>query len=96
MKWYKCFVAGENFPGILIDEDDGLSGFYTTRFVQANESKEAKMKILANLRHEESLKLPDGVLLSSEAKIYFEEIEEVLESDVPEIQVGFTFYAMGT
>jgi hypothetical protein len=59
MKWYKCFVAGENFPGVLIDDKEPV-GFYTTRFVQAVNGEDAEMKVLESLRHEESLKLPEG------------------------------------
>jgi hypothetical protein len=42
------------------------------------------------------LKLPEGVKPTKEAKVYFEEIEEVSKNAVPETQIGFSFYAMDT
>lgn len=93
MKWYKCFVAGENFPGELVGEDC-LVGFYTTRFVQAENTESAEMLGLELLRAEDSLQLPDGVTPLDSAKVYFEEIDEVDESEVPETQSGFTFFKM--
>ena len=95
MKWFKCFIAGENFPGELINEKE-LIGFYATRFIEAKTVEEAEMTALSNLRNEESLQLPEGVKPSDKAKVYFEEIEEVLKSEVPEVDGGFTFYVMGT
>ena len=88
-------MEAENFPGALINEEN-LIGFYATRFVQAESPEEAEMIALSNLRHEESLRLPEGVKPTEQAKVYFKEIEEANESDVPEIQAGLTFYVMGT
>jgi hypothetical protein len=95
MKWFRCLIEGENFPGVLANSDE-LIGFYTTRFVEAETAEEAEMKALANLKNEESLQLPEGVVPPSNAKVYFEEIEEVMESEVPEVNAGFSFYIMGT
>jgi hypothetical protein len=64
--------------------------------VEAETAEEAEMKALANLKNEESLQLPEGVVPPSNAKVYFEEIEEVMESEVPEVNAGFSFYIMGT
>ena len=95
MKWYRCFIEGENFPGVLANTEE-LIGFYTTRFVEASTPEEAEMTALANLKNEESLQLPEGIAPPKNAKVHFEEIEEVSQSDVPEINAGFTFYVMGT
>jgi hypothetical protein len=95
MKWYKCSIAGENFPGELLSEDKEI-GFFTTRFVEADTAEDAEHKALANLKEDESIKLPEGVSPSQKAKVYFEEIIEISKSDVPDVQSGFTFYVMGT
>ena len=95
MKWFRCLIEGENFPGVLANTNE-LVGFYITRFVEADTPEEAEKKALASLKNEESLQLPKGVSPEKNAKIYFEEIEEVMESEVPEINAGFSFYVMGT
>lgn len=76
MKWFRCLIEGENFPGELANTKE-LIGFYTTRFVEANTPEEAEMKALDNLKSEESFQLPEGVRPPENAKVYFEEIEEV-------------------
>jgi hypothetical protein len=93
VKWYKCFITGENFPGELVDQDYSV-GFYTTRFVQAESEEAAELVGLDLLRTEDRLQLPEGVMPSESARVYFEEIMEVGESDVPEIQAGFVFFEM--
>lgn len=91
MKWYKCFIAGENFPGHLVGQDY-LIGFYATRFVQAESEESAEENCLEMLRTDDRLRLPSGVQPSDAAKVFFEEIAEVHESEVPEFQGGFTFF----
>ena len=95
MKWYKCFIAGENFPGQLIGQHY-LIGFYTTRFVQAANEEGAESAGLEFLRTEDSLRLPVGVKPLASAKVYFEEVAEVDETEVPDVQAGFTFFEMGS
>jgi hypothetical protein len=34
--------------------------------------------------------------MSLESRVYFEEMNETTESEVPKIQAGFTFYSMST
>jgi len=95
MKWFRCLIKGENFPGALVNSDK-LIGFYTTRCVEAETYEEAEMKALASLKNEESLQLPVGLVPPNTAKVYFEEIIEIMESEVPEVNAGFSFYVMGT
>lgn len=95
MKWFKCLIAGENFPGQLIHESKEI-GFYAIRFVQSTSASEAELLALSNLKNEPSLKLPAGVSPSKNAKIYFENIVEVNANEIPEKQTGFTFFIMGT
>lgn len=59
MPTYKCFVRGENFPGVLIGEDEPI-GFYTTRFVQAPSPAAAELACVDALRAAPKLQLPDG------------------------------------
>ena len=93
MKWFKCYIEGENFPGELVN-DDKLIGFFITRFVQADSPEEAENIALGRLKDEESLKLPTGASPSAIAKVYFGKIAEVSEKDVPTDQPGFTFFPM--
>jgi hypothetical protein len=95
MPWYKCFIAGENFPGAIIGESNTI-GFYTTRFVEAKSPEEAETRALANLKNEQTFSLPPGVARPSNAKVYFENIEEVESSEVNETNLGFSFFVMGT
>ena len=95
MKWYKCSIAGENFPGELINEDKDI-GFFTTRFVKADTAEDAELAALTILKEDKNMALPDGVLPTEKAKVYFEEIIEVSKEDVPDIEAGFAFYAMDT
>lgn len=93
MSWYKCFIAGENFPGALIGESNPI-GFYTTRFIEAKSPEEAETKVLANLKNEQKLSLPPGVPRPSNATVYFENIEEVESAEVTETNMGFSFFVM--
>ncbi|MDX2028595.1 MAG: hypothetical protein SFW62_08160 [Alphaproteobacteria bacterium] len=92
MPWYKCFVHGKDFPGILLDQPKPF-GFYTTRFVKADTAEEAETLVLESLKKEKVLKLPAGYKSKSKAQVFFEEIEEVPASDVPATKgSGFTWY----
>ena len=51
MKWFQCSIAGENFPGELVD-DDKLVGFFVTRFVRAEMIEDAEVLGLSILRTE--------------------------------------------
>lgn len=95
MSWFKCLIAGENFPGVLIGESNNI-GFYTTRFVEAKDQNEAETIVLKNLKNEKSLVLPPETPRPTDANVYFESIEEVDKSAVPAIDVGFSFFVMGT
>ena len=35
MAWFRLFIAGENFPGALVNRPGERMGFYTTRVVEA-------------------------------------------------------------
>jgi len=94
MPWFKCFMEGENFPGQLIGETSPI-GFYTTRFIEASSPNEAEKFVLEKLKTEEELTLPTGSAKPTNAKVYFERIEEVPSHAVGS-NGGFTFFVMGT
>ena len=89
MPLYRCLVHGKNFPGTLIKSKKPC-GFYTTRFVEADDPEEAELKVIDLLRDDPSLQV-SAKHLTSDAKVFFEEIEEVTEITGP--NKGFTFYS---
>ena len=93
MPWYKCFVAGKNFPGELVGETSPV-GFYTTRFAHAGSPEEAEVKALDELRKDARLKLPDEASASPESRVYFEKVVEVSASEVPLKEKAFVWYVM--
>jgi len=95
MPRYKCYICGENFPGALVGESNPV-GFYVTRFVEAISREEAEMQALARLKNEQRLSLPQGMERPKNARLHFENIEEVEHAEVPDTDSGFTFFAMGT
>lgn len=90
MPWFKCFIEGENFPGTLIEKDSPI-GFYTTRFVEADNSDVAELLVLENLKHGHSLALPEGSETPANAKVFVETVTEVSENEVQE-NPGFAFF----
>lgn len=95
MKKYKVFVRGENFL-ISLDGVNQKMGFYTTRFVEAEDNEAAEYAVMDMMRSDP--KLVKGVLneKSDPPMMYAEEIEE-LESfeGFPVPGTGFAFYAEG-
>jgi hypothetical protein len=91
--WFRCSIHGESFPGQLIGEA-GLVGFYTARFVEATDADAAETNTLLGLRADPKLTLPADDAPSGQAKVYFEEIEEIAAERVPLVQPGFVFYLM--
>lgn len=94
MSWFRCLIEGQNFPGFLIGEIEPI-GFFATRYVVAESPNQAKIEVLALLRNDSSLQVPPDLSKPKEAQIFFERIEEVDQSDVPENSQGFTFFMMG-
>jgi hypothetical protein len=94
LAWYRCFIRGENFPGDLVGEGE-LLGFYVTRFVEAGSETEAESTALQALRSEPKLARPPELNRADPlARVYFEEICEVLPALVPNPQPGFSWYPM--
>lgn len=93
MPCYKCFIAGENFPGELIGESKAI-GFYTTLYVEANNLEAAEALALTNLKNEKRLTLPPNVVHPNNAKVFFESIEEIEHTEVSGTNLGFSFFIM--
>ena len=96
MKLFLCFILGENFPGKILSQPTPI-GFYTTRFVRAENADAAETAALSLLRDDGSLNV-DPNERSPDAKIFFESIEEIdeLPEGCQEPGGGFTFFTMGT
>ena len=94
MPLYRCSICGENFPGKLLDQDE-LVGFYTTRYVEADTPEQAELSALELLRNDSSLELsPEH--RTQDAKVYFEDIDEVPADTEQKPNAGFVFFTMGT
>ena len=93
MAWFKCLMRGEHFPGQLADHD-GRFGFYVARFVEAGDANQAEIAALQKLRDEPRLAPPPGYAPTGQAKVFFEEIEELAADRVPPTQPGFAWYPM--
>jgi hypothetical protein len=89
--WSRCLVEGKHFPAVIVGEK-GTVGFYTTRFVQASSPHEVESLVLASLRQEPSLQLPQGTPKPKNAKVYITEVTHVQAADVPTTEQGFAFF----
>ena len=94
MPLYRCLILGENFPGALLGEPEPV-GFYTTRYVEAGTAEAAELLALEMLRNDKALKVAPGAH-TKEARIHFEQIEEVPPETERVPNAGFTFFNMGS
>ncbi len=94
MPLFRCRICGENFPGRLIGEEDPV-GFYATRFIEATNADEASATVREQLRNDDIFNIPEE-LRSEDARIFFEEIVEVLPNTVQQPDAGFSFFIMGS
>ena len=99
MPWFRCLIHGENFS-IESDGRANVKGFYTTRFLEAENYSQAEVIGLAVLRADSYFADEAMKNRSPEARIEFEEIEE-LKGKPPKIGIwpfrrhvagGFVFY----
>jgi hypothetical protein len=89
MAWFRCFARGESFP--IFEGKRGMWGFYTTRYVEATDAEDAELKALELLRNEPALQVEAGTPGVENAKVFFEEIEQVDRPGAP--NAGFRFFA---
>ena len=94
MKLFRCLIHGVNFPFDL-DGEPALFGFYTTRFVCAENSEQAEMQALELLRADPKLDAPPAKR-TKDTMVYFDEIEEItsIPEGVAESGTGYAFYNM--
>jgi hypothetical protein len=92
MKKFRVLVRGENFL-INIDDVEQKHGFYTTRYVEAQDEEAAEYAVMNMLRRDP--KLAKGVFndKSDPPMMYAEEVEEMDSLDrLPSTTTGFAFY----
>jgi hypothetical protein len=92
MKKFRVFVRGENFL-INLDEVEQKIGFYTTRYVEAQNEEAAEYAVIDMLRGDP--KLSKGVLNDETDPpiMYAEEVEEIDSfQGLPLPGTGFAFY----
>ena len=90
MKHFRVSLRGENVL-LTFDGQPTRMGFYTTRFVQANNPEGAELLAVDLIRSDKRLRGAAN-LRSDPPMISADEIDEVASEDVPEITAGFTFF----
>ncbi len=93
MRWYYCFIRGENFPGECLGYNEPL-GFYTHRYVFAEGVADAEQLALEALRADDSFDLPPNAQKPNDAKIYFEEITALKKKPKKVTSKGGTWFKM--
>ena len=92
MKKFRVLVRGENFL-INVDDVEKKRGFYTVRFIEAQDEEAAEYAVMDMLRDDP--KLTKGVLndKSDSPMMYAEEVEEIDSFEGFPLQAtGFVFY----
>lgn len=92
MKKFRVLVRGENFL-INVDGVEQKHGFYTTRYIEAQDEEAAEYAVMDILRGDP--KLAKGVLndKSDPPMMYAEELEEIESfAGLPSPKTGFAFY----
>lgn len=77
MARFRCFVAGEDFPGALVNRPGERMGFYTTRIVEAVSPGDAERVVLKMLRNDPIFRIDAEMPEAELARISFELIDEV-------------------
>ena len=92
MKKYRVFLQGKNFL-LNIDDKTEKIGFYTTRFVEANDELEAENKSVELIRNDPQLRQLVLNEKDDPPTIYQEDIEELSDFDgIKTPGAGYTFY----
>ena len=94
MKLFRCLIEGVNFP-LEFEGEPALVGFYTSRFVRAENPEQAELLALELLRADPKLDVPSSKR-TKETMVYFEEIEEIssIPDGISEPGTGYAFYRM--
>jgi hypothetical protein len=92
MKKYRVFLQGKNCL-LNIDDKTEKTGFYTTRFVEANDELEAENKSVELIRNDPQLRQSVLNEKGDPPIIYLEDIEEISDFDgINTPGAGYTFY----
>ncbi|WP_425410950.1 hypothetical protein [Hyphococcus sp.] len=93
MPWFQCLIRGENF---ILKDDIELKnfGFYTTRYVEAEDAVAAEKKVLEILKADEFLSDMPEDQKNPNARVYFEKIEELPYRREGAADSGFTWFLM--
>ena len=93
MRHFRVLVRGENFL-IALDGKPVRMGFYTTRFVEADDPKAAELLAVDLIRGDAWL--TGGAVLNQQSDppmLFADEIEVVPKADVQAVS-GFSFFLM--
>ena len=85
MPYYECSIRGAHFPAELIGKK-GMCGFNTTRWLEADDSDDAEMKVVQMLRGERSFQWRGKPERMADARIFVETIREIKK--LPKSQGG--------
>jgi hypothetical protein len=92
MTYFRVFLRGENF----LMEVNGKAtriGFFTTRFVQANDRDGAELLAVDLIRSDKWLRGAVQNTQTDPPRIFAEEIEPI-DAPNPEVGPGFSFFPM--
>jgi hypothetical protein len=93
MNHFRVFLKGQNFL-LNVNGEPKRLGFFTTRFVHANNRDGAELLAVDLIRNDTWLR--DSVLneRADPPRIFAEEIDVVEASEVPDVQSGFSYFPM--
>ena len=94
MPMFRLLIEGQNFPGFLFDKADVLYGFYTTRWVEADEVREAELAALRSVKWEFKDLLPEPEPGNPEPSLHLVETQEVNDIPVDSRSSGATWFPM--
>ena len=93
MKHYRILINGENFF-IKKDNVKTYMGFYTTRFVSADDPDQAELLAIKDIQTDENIiSITLNTSEHEEAMMYMDEINEIKEKEI-ENNYGFGWYTM--
>ncbi len=90
MAWFRVFACGEDFP-VVLDGQVEIVGFYTTRYVEAENASQAEELVSELLFEDPDLETPAGYD-DLQPRIMIEEVEQVAAP--VDIDDNFSFFPM--
>lgn len=91
MPFFRILVRGENFR-MNVSGSVGTFGFYTTRFVEVENPETVENEAVAAIRTDPELTCAVLNNRDNPPRIFIEEIEQIPQSDIPDVAQGFTFF----